>query len=138
MIGCVPPAARSGAASVSSLDNTWEPAVDPHGDKNSSRIKPDLMECKQLAEKAVGGPSQTQSAQAPVEALGGLLSLAKTARNIANVASYANALDATDYSLNAIGGNNGSTQANTNTANTDQYKNLVTQCMRKRGHDILG
>lgn len=136
MSGCLPQVSKPGAATLAAVDTSWEPAVDPHGDANAPQIKPDLAECKQLAAKAASG-SQAEVASA-AGAGPGLLEMIRDVRNIANVARL-DGLTATDYGLNSLGryGSNSNTTTS-GSATGSKYKSILTECMAKRGHNILG
>ncbi len=107
----------------------WSPTVDPYGDPNAHLLNQDFTECKQLAYRASGGTARQTATGA---AVGGLIGAAAGA---AIGAVSGNPGRGAAYGA-AIGGFGGGAKQGFEAEGG--YKRAYNNCMRHRGHYIVG
>lgn len=108
----------------------WRPTVDTYGSSRAQFVSRDEQECRQLAMQT-SGSSTEQAARGAV--MGGLLGAAGGAALGAAVGGGAGRGAAIGAAAGGIG-----TGAVRGVQSNQAFQRAFTQCMRNRGHTVLG
>ncbi len=108
---------------------TWQPTVDPRAGTSKANLDRDLVECKEMANKASGGTA-TEGAKGAIA--GGAIGAAAGAAIGAATGGSAGKGAAVG---SAVGGTAGA--AKEGLSAEDQYKRSYTKCLEGRGHRVI-
>ena len=108
----------------------WQPTVDTYGSSRAQFVNRDTQECRQLATQ-VSGSSTEQAARGAVA--GGLVGAAAGAALGAATGGGAGRGAAIGAAAGGIG-----TGAVRGVQSNQQFQQAFNQCMRNRGHAVLG
>ena len=107
----------------------WTPTVDTYGSSQAQFVTRDSSECRQLALQSSGGTTQ----QAARGAVGGGLLGAAAGAAIGAAAGNAGRGAAIGAATGGFGGG-----AARGVQSNQQFQRSFNQCMRNRGHTVLG
>lgn len=106
----------------------WVPAVDSFGDSNPTRIEADKAECLRLGNEASGGSAYDAAKQGVV---GGAVGAA-----IGAAIGAASGSAGTGAAIGAAVGGAG-LGGKALLDDTEEYRQVVRNCMAKRGHEVV-
>ncbi|KAA6187953.1 hypothetical protein F2Q65_00915 [Thiohalocapsa marina] len=127
-------AAALTAGGCSSTQSTWTPTVDTYGNDRAQYLSRDLAECRALAMQASGGDANEQAARSAATkgAIGAAVGAGVGAVLAGDSWRGARQGAAVGVATGALAGGLG-----TASQTEAEFKRAYSNCMRRRGHNVL-